>query len=88
MSNPRLIEVFSAGCGCCQDAISLVRRIACSSCQIEVLDMSDPEVANRAKALGLGSVPAVLIDGVLASCCSGNGPDEASLRAAGLGQSL
>jgi hypothetical protein len=43
-------------------------------------------VAQRAKTLGVRSVPAVAIDGRLADCCAGRGIDEASLRAAGLGQ--
>jgi hypothetical protein len=34
------------------------------------------------------SVPAVVIDGKLADCCTGRGPDEATLRAAGLGQPI
>jgi len=50
--------------------------------------MNDPAVANRAKRLGICSVPAVVIDGKLADCCAGRGPDEATLKAAGLGQPL
>jgi hypothetical protein len=42
----------------------------------------------RAKSLGIRSVPAVVIDGTLAACCAGRGPDEATLRAAGLGQPI
>lgn len=48
--------------------------------------MQDAAVASRAKELGIHSVPAVVIDGKLADCCTGRGPDEATLRAAGLGQ--
>jgi hypothetical protein len=48
--------------------------------------MHDDEVARQAKNLGVRSIPAVAIDGVLAECCIGRGPDEATLRAAGLGQ--
>jgi predicted DsbA family dithiol-disulfide isomerase len=48
--------------------------------------MNDPAVANRAKSLGIRSVPAVVIDGKLADCCTGRGPDEATLRSAGIGQ--
>lgn len=46
----------------------------------------DAAVAGRAKNLGIRSVPAVVIDGQPADCCSGRGPDEATLKAAGLGQ--
>lgn len=88
MSTKRTVEVFSAGCSVCEDTIELVHRLACSSCDVSVLDMQDGTVAARAKALGVRSVPAVAIDGTLADCCAGRGPDEAALRAAGLGQPL
>lgn len=86
MATKRTIEVFSAGCSACDDAIKMVQDIACPSCDVSVLDMHDPNVASRAKGLGIKSVPAVVIDGKLADCCTGRGPDEATLRAAGLGQ--
>jgi hypothetical protein len=86
MNAMRKVEVFSAGCPACNDVIDLVNKVACPSCEITVLDMRDSKVAARAKALGIRSVPAVAIDGVLADCCAGRGPDEAVLRAAGLGQ--
>jgi len=88
MSNKRKVELFSAGCPVCRQAEQLVRQIACDSCQIEVLDMHDADVAKRAEALGIKSVPAVVIDGKVASCCEGRGPDEAALREAGLGRKL
>ena len=88
MAVRRTIEVFSAGCPACQQTIDLVRRLACPSCEVAVLDMQDPEVARRAEILDIRSVPAVLVEGRLASCCAGAGPDEASLRRAGIGQPL
>ncbi len=88
MQNKRNVEVFSAGCGCCEETIALVKKIACPSCEITILDMKKPEIAERAKQLGVRSVPAVVIDGKLADCCSGRGPQEATLRAAGLGAAL
>jgi hypothetical protein len=86
MTVKRKIEVFSAGCPACDETVALVRRAACPSCDVSVLDMHEPAVAQRARALGVRSVPAVVIDGKLADCCQGRGPDEAVLRAAGLGQ--
>lgn len=88
MSQKRKIEVFSAGCGVCQDTIDLVNRVACPSCEVSVLDTRDPHVAGRANSLGIRSIPAVVINGKLADCCAGRGPDEATLRAAGLGQKI
>ena len=86
MTTKRKIEIFSAGCPACQETIELVNRVACPSCEVSVLDMNQSEVAERAKGLGIRSVPAVAIDGKLADCCAGRGPAEATLRAAGLGQ--
>jgi glutaredoxin len=88
MAAKRKIEVFSAGCPVCQETIEMVKRNACQSCEIKVLDMRDTNVADRAKQLGIHSVPAVVIDGKLADCCAGRGPHEATLKAAGLGQPL
>ncbi len=88
MSNKRHIEVFSAGCPVCNEAIAMVKRNACPSCEVTVLDMKDQAVATRAERLGVRSVPAVVIDGKLANCCTGRGPDEKILKAAGLGQPL
>ena len=88
MPKTRIIEIFSAGCTACSDAIAEIRDRACPSCNIVVLDMKDASVAARAKDLGIRSVPAVVIDGKLADCCSGRGPDMAVLGSAGLGQPL
>lgn len=85
MTANRKVEVFSAGCPACEEAIALVQRIACPACEVTVLDMNDPQVASRAKGLGVRTVPAVVINGKLADCCSARGPEEAVLRAAGLG---
>lgn len=88
MAATRKIEVFSAGCAVCEDTVALINRIACPSCEVEILDMQRPEVARKANAYGIRSVPAVVIDGKLADCCAGRGPDEAVLRAAGIGVPL
>ena len=87
-TNKRKVEVFTAGCPACDEAVSLVRGIACDSCDVEVLDMKQPNNAERAKGYGVRSVPAIVINGQLAGCCSGRGPDAESLRAAGLGQKV
>jgi len=86
MNGTRTIEVFSAGCPACRETIDLVNRVACPSCEVTVLDMHDSAVASRAEQMGIRSVPAVVIDGELADCCAGRGPDETTLRATGLGQ--
>jgi hypothetical protein len=88
MSTRRQIEIFSAGCRVCQDAIETIRGIACDSCEVTVLDMQTPEVAARASELGVRSLPAVAIDGKLADCCAGRGVDTEVLKAAGLGRPI
>ena len=62
-----------------------IERIGCPSCDVQVLDMKDPAVAERAKGLGIRSVLAVMVDGRLADCCAGGGPEEETLRTAGVG---
>lgn len=88
MTQKRKVEIFSAGCVACEETIALVKDLACPSCEVEVLDMKRAEVAARAKGLGVRSVPAVAIDGKLADCCMGSGPQADALKAAGLGQPL
>ena len=85
MTAKRKVEVFSAGCPACTEAVALVQKLACPSCEVEILDMHDTSVAKRAQALGVRSVPAIAINGQLAECCAGRGVNEQSLRAAGLG---
>ena len=82
----RKVEIFSAGCPCCDEAVKEIRAAACSSCDVEVRDMHDPTVAADAKKYGIKRVPAVVIDGKLAECCAVGGIDLGQLKALGLGQ--
>ena len=82
----RTVDIFGAGCSICTETISLVKSIGCESCHIVVHDMRQNSAAHRALQLGVKSLPAIVINGKLADCCAGRGPDEATLRAAGLGQ--
>jgi hypothetical protein len=88
MATKGKVEVFSAGGPAYEDTVQLVNRIACPSCEVSVLDMNDPIVARRAKSLGIRSVPAVATDGKLADCGAGRGPEEAALRAPGVGRAI
>ena len=82
MATKKTIEVFSAGCSTCKETIDLVMRLAGSSHEVIIHDMQKPEVAPKAKHYGVRSVPAVVVDGKLAGCCAGRGPDEHVLRSA------
>lgn len=84
----RRIEIFSAGCLICERVVREVREAACSSCDIQVLDMNMPDIQKRAVHLGVKSVPAVAIDGTMADCCAGRGVDIDVLRSAGIGQPI
>lgn len=86
MADKRNVEVFSAGCATCHEAIEAIRQEAGSTSEIIVHDMRDIHVVRRAKELGVRSVPAVVIDGRLAPCCSGRGVDIQTLKQAGLGR--
>ncbi len=82
------VEIFSAGCSVRNDTVDLVRRISCTSCDATVLNMNDRKVVQRAQSLGIRSVPAVVVDGKLASCCAGRGLNESDLPATGIVQTL
>ncbi len=84
----RQVEIFVAGCHVCNEVVSLIKRIACPSCEVEVLNMQDKQISDRAKQLGVRSVPAVAVNGKLLDCCVGAGPQENDLIAAGVGQPL
>ncbi len=82
MATRKKIEIFSAGCGVCRDTVEMVKRLAGSSHEVVVHDMQRADVAKKAKEYGVRSVPAVVIDGKLASCCAGRGPEEYVLKSA------
>jgi len=81
----RKIEVFTAGCPCCDEAVTAVKAAACPSCDVQVRDMKDPSVAADAKRYGINRVPAVVIDGKLADCCTAGAINIDTLRSMGLG---
>ncbi len=88
MATKRTVDVFTAGCPLCEEAVDLVRRMACPSCSVIVHSMQDHEARVRAREIGVRSLPAVAVDGTLASCCTAGGVDEPGLRAAGVGRPL
>ena len=86
MAAKRKIEIFSAGCPTCEESTQQMLAATCPSCKIEVLNMRERAISTRAQRLGIRSLPAIVIDGILADCCSSRGLDIATLQAAGLGQ--
>ena len=57
MATSRRIEVFSAGCAVCEETVMLINKIACPSCDVEILDMHKPEVAKKARQYGGAAFP-------------------------------
>lgn len=82
----RTVEVFTAGCPACDPVVQLVEDLACEHCDVQARDMNDAEVAERASALGVTRVPAVAVNGKLASCCAVAAPERDALARAGVGQ--
>ena len=85
----RTVEVFIAGCPLCDEAVKLVKSVACSNCDVKVYDLREGCATNECRDLaqryGVKAVPAVVVDGQLAECCRSGGVNEASLRALGVG---
>lgn len=85
----RQVEVFTAGCPLCEEAVALVKGLACPSCEVAVHDLrAGGEVLDRARSLGVQAVPSVVVDGRLAECCRRPAVEEEALRASGVGQPL
>lgn len=59
MTKTRKIEVFSAGCPLCVEALETIRGLSCPSCEIVMIDMNDIKGETRARELNVRSVPAV-----------------------------
>jgi glutaredoxin 3 len=74
------VEVFSAGCPCCDKAVALVKDVCQASDEVEVVSMNEPRGVARAEHYGVKRVPAIFVNGNLAGCCAGGAPDEATLR--------
>ena len=86
MMKKRTIEVFSAGCSVCDEAVKLVQSLACPSCDVQVLDMhADKAAQAKARQYGVQRVPAIAVNGKLAGCCTGGGIDVGTLKSLGVG---
>jgi hypothetical protein len=58
-----------------QETVDLVRRIAGAADDIEIHDMHQAHIATPAEQHGIRSLQSVVVDGRLANCCAGRGPD-------------
>jgi glutaredoxin 3 len=57
MNTKRRIEVFSAGCAVCEETVAMVKRLACPSCDVAVLDMRDPRLLPRQETMASHAFP-------------------------------
>jgi protein-disulfide isomerase len=87
MTKKRKVEVFTAGCPLCDETVQLVKKLTCPSCDVTVYDLKK-EGMDKAKEYGVSSVPTVVVDGKIAECCSRRKPNEADLKATGIGTPL
>jgi thioredoxin-like negative regulator of GroEL len=95
----RQIDIFSAGCATCNETIEMVTRFAAvEGHEVRIHDMHQDHVAQRARELGVRSIPAVAVVAPdqqaphgqfaplnatkLAACCANRGVDEARVREA------
>lgn len=85
ITTKRTVEIFSAGCKTCQRTIDQVRKQIDPRHDLVVHDMhNDKGAADKAEALGIHTVPAVVVDGSLLACCKNTGPSLGELQAAGV----
>lgn len=86
----RKVEVFTAGCPVCEDAVKLVNSAACPNCEVKVYDLNKGcatnECREKARGYGVTTLPAVVVNGKLLDCCSRGGVRLEELKAAGVGQ--
>ena len=86
----RNVEVFTSGCYLCDEAVQMVKKLACSSCNVTIYDLSNPceskECIEKSKVYGINSVPTIVVDGKVVECCQRGKPNREVLMAAGIGQ--
>lgn len=83
----RQIEIFTAGCPVCEPAVALVEEMTCPDCEVTVHNLQDSG-AEQAVRYGVKTIPAVVVNGTLVSCCDTPGPTREALAEAGIGQRL
>jgi glutaredoxin len=82
----RTVEVFTAGCSICDEALEAVRDAVCESCDLQVHDMKTKPAQAKARQYGVKRVPAVVVNGRLADCCRQGAVDIGTLQRLGVGQ--
>jgi len=82
----RTVEVFTAGCPVCDEAVEAVRGVVCESCDVQIRDMKTKPAQAKARQYGIKRVPAIVVNGQLAECCQQGAVDVKTLQRLGVGQ--
>ena len=87
MTELRKVEVFTAGCSLCADAVQLIllHTVDDPTCSVTILRMTDESTRKKVSQYGVTRVPAIAVDGRLADCCRGSAIDGDTLRSLGIG---
>ncbi len=87
----RQIEVFTAGCPVCEPVVKTVKEMTCASCEVTVYNLVEQceskICVDKMKEYNITSLPAVVVNGKLLSCCKGRVAEE-DLAAAGVGKAI
>jgi glutaredoxin 3 len=81
----RTVEVFTAECPVCEEAVELVRELICESCDLQVVDMKTAAGQAKARQYGVKRLPTVVVNGRIADCCDQGSVDVGDLRNLGVG---
>jgi len=88
----RKIEVFTAGCPVCEPVVKTVKEMTCDSCEVTVynlVEQCESKVClDKIKEYNITSLPAVVVNGELLSCCKSSGVSKEVLAAAGIGKAI
>ena len=81
----RRVEVFRSDCYLCDDAVKLVKEIACENCEVTIYDLAK-EGQDKAREYDISAVPSIVVDGNIVDCCTHGKVNKEALVAAGIGQ--
>ncbi|GBD88208.1 hypothetical protein BMS3Abin03_02143 [bacterium BMS3Abin03] len=80
------VEVFTAGCKFCSSVETQVREAVTDQHEVVVYNLGNSDAYNeyskKAERYGIKSLPSVVVDGNLLSCCKQNGFRKEQLVAA------
>jgi len=62
----KMIEVFTADCPLCKETLELIKKEACSECEVIERRCSGDECSEPAKNYDIKAVPTVVVDGKIA----------------------